>query len=69
MTRAALDYETKPSYSVGVTARDNRGGSDTSTVAVAVTNVEEQGTVTLNPGQAVGGDGAGRPLLPTPTEG
>ena len=49
MTRAALDYETKPSYSVRVTARDNRGGSDTTTVAVAVTNVEEQGTVTLNP--------------------
>ena len=49
MARAALDYETKPSYSVGVTARDNRGGSDTTTVAVAVTNVEEQGTVTLNP--------------------
>ena len=49
MSRAALDYETKPSYSVGVTARDNRGGSDTTTVAVAVTNVEEQGTVTLNP--------------------
>ena len=49
MTRAALDYETKPSYSVGVTARDNRGGSDTTTVAVAVANVEEQGTVTLNP--------------------
>ena len=49
MARAALDYETKPSYSVGVTARDNKGGSDTSTVAVAVTNVEEQGTVTLNP--------------------
>ena len=34
---------------MGVTARDNRGGSDTTTVAVAVTNVEEQGTVTLNP--------------------
>ena len=49
MTRAALDYETKPSYSVGVTARDNRGGSVNITVAVAVTNVEEQGTVTLNP--------------------
>ena len=49
MSRAALDYETKPSYSVGVTARDNSGGSDTTTVAVAVTNVEEQGTVTLNP--------------------
>ncbi len=49
MTRAALDYETKPSYSVEVTARDNRGGSDTIAVAVAVTNVEEQGTVTLNP--------------------
>ena len=49
MARAALDYETKRSYSVGVTARDNRGGSDTTTVAVAVTNVEEQGTVTLNP--------------------
>ena len=44
-----LDFETKPSYSVRVTARDGRGGSDTIAVAVAVTNVEEQGTVTLNP--------------------
>ena len=45
MTFAALDYETKPSYSVEVTARDNRGGRVTVAVAVAVTNVDELGAL------------------------
>ena len=39
MTRAALDYETKNSYTVTVMARDPSGGSDTITVTIAVTDV------------------------------
>ena len=47
MTLAALDYETKASYSVTVTARDSDSASDMITVTVTVTNVEEPGMVTL----------------------
>ena len=42
------DYETTPSHSVTVTADDNNGGTDTIDVTIAVTNVEEPGTVTLS---------------------
>ena len=38
-TRAALDYETKASYTVTVTATDRAGGSDSITVTVNVTRV------------------------------
>ena len=38
-TRAALDYETKASYTVTVTATDTAGGSDSITVTVNVTQV------------------------------
>ena len=40
-TRAALDYETKTSYSVTVTASDSYGGSDSIIVAIDVTDVRE----------------------------
>ncbi len=40
-TRAALDYETKPSYSVTVSVSDGNGGSDSITVTINVTNVNE----------------------------
>ena len=40
-TSAALDYETKSSYSVTVSASDGNGGSDTITVTVNVTDVNE----------------------------
>ena len=58
-TRVALDYETKATYTVVVAVRDNkdrRGGYDTAvddtiTVTVNVTNVDEDGTVTLSWGQ------------------
>ena len=40
-TRAALDYETKTSYSVTVTASDSYGGSDSITVTIDVTDVRE----------------------------
>ena len=40
-TNAALDYETKSSYSVTVSVSDGNGGSDSITVTVKVTNVNE----------------------------
>ena len=50
-TRAALNFENKPSYSVTVTARDTSREFATVTVTINVTNVEEPGTVTLTAGQ------------------
>ena len=47
MTLAALDYETKATYSVTVAASDSEGASDMITVTITVTNVEEPGMVTL----------------------
>ena len=40
-TSAALDFETKNSYSVTVDASDGKGGSDSITVTINVTNVNE----------------------------
>ena len=40
-TKAALDHETKASYSVTVTATDGDNLSDTTTVTITVTNVNE----------------------------
>ena len=47
MTLAALDFETKPTYSVTVTASDSGGLSDSIDVTITVTNVDEMGEVTL----------------------
>ena len=47
MTLADLDYETKATYSVTVTATDPDSVSDMITVTITVTNVEEPGMVTL----------------------
>ena len=47
MTLAALDYETKASYEVTVTATDPDSASDMITVTITVTNEEEPGMVTL----------------------
>ena len=41
-TNAALDYETKASYSVTITVSDGNNGSDTITVTITVTDVEER---------------------------
>ena len=41
MTKAALDFETKASYSVEVTADDGNGGTDTIDVTIGVTDVNE----------------------------
>ncbi len=40
-TNAALDYETKSSYSVTVSVSDSNGGSDSIPVTISVTNVNE----------------------------
>ena len=50
-TKAALDYETKTSYSVRVKASDVDGASDTIAVTINVTNADDPGTVTLSPAQ------------------
>ena len=58
-TKAALDYETKPSYTVTVSVRDSKddaGNSDTKdddtiTVTITVTNVDEDGEVTFSSNQ------------------
>ena len=50
-TKAALDYETRESYNVTVTATDPENASATVDVAITVTNVEEAGTVTLSQSQ------------------
>ena len=43
-TQAALDYETKSSYSVTVSVSEDNGGSDSITVTINVTDVDEQQT-------------------------
>ncbi len=40
-TRAPLDYETKKAYAVTVTASDGKGGTDTISVAINVTDLNE----------------------------
>ena len=42
MTLATLDYETKDTYSVAVTASDSGGLSDSIDVTITVTDVDEQ---------------------------
>ncbi len=46
-TNAALDYETKASYSVRLTVSDGNGGSDTIIVTINITDVDESSTNTV----------------------
>ena len=48
-TKAPLDFETKPAYTVTVTATDPSNASHVITVTVAVINEDEDGTITLSP--------------------
>ena len=43
-TKASLDYETKSSYSVTITASDGNGGTDSINVVISVTDVDETPT-------------------------
>ena len=45
-TGAKLDHETEPRLTVTVTAKDPRGGTDTITVTINVTDVDESPTAT-----------------------
>ena len=58
VTSAALDYETRSSYSVTVTADDGYGGTGSIDVTIDVTNVDEPGAVTVSGANApfVGSD-------------
>ena len=47
-TKTALDYETKQTYTVTVTAEDGNSGRDEVVVTITVANVDEEGTVTLS---------------------
>ena len=47
-TSAALDFETKSSYSVSVSVSDRNGGSDSIAVTINVTDVNEMPTVALD---------------------
>ena len=84
-TKAALDYETKTSYSVTISVSDGNGGSDSITVAINVTDVNEtpantapvfsEGdsitlTITLPPkGNTEGDYDVGDPLFATDADG
>ena len=41
LTKAPLDFETRPGYDVGVTVTDGRGGSDSIEVSIGLTDVRE----------------------------
>ena len=54
MTMADLDYETETTYIVTVTAKDTSEATDSVMVTINVTNVDEDGTVTLSSETNVG---------------
>ena len=47
MTKAALDFDTKDSYTVEVMTDDGNGGTDTITVTITVTEVPEGSALDL----------------------
>ena len=50
-TKSALDFETKPSYSVEIVVSDGNNGSDTLEVGITVTNVDENSTPVFGEGE------------------
>ena len=56
MTMAALDYETKDSYTVEVMADDGNGGTDTIEVTIMVTDVGLDDSYDANEDGMIDGD-------------
>ena len=52
-TSGALNFEAKNNYSLTIRARDNGGGSASASLTVAITDVQEEGSVTINRAEAV----------------
>ena len=48
LTKAWLDYETRAGYLMDLTVADPTNASDSITVTISVTNLEEEGTITLS---------------------
>ena len=53
MTKAALDFETKPTYMVTVTATHPDGATDSIMVTIMVTDVDEEVVITPDPNAAL----------------
>ena len=58
LTKARLDYESRNSYSIMLTVTDPTNASDAITVMIDITNLEEEGTITLSTPQPFAGDEA-----------
>ena len=67
-TSAALDYETETSYSVTVDVSDGNGGSDSITVIINVTDVEEPVEQPLTPPASEGTQQPSTPPVQSPVE-
>ena len=52
-TKSALDFETKPSYSVEIVVSDGNNGSDTLEVGITVTDVDENSAPVFTDGESV----------------
>ena len=55
LTKAWLDYEARAGYSMDLTVSDPTNASDSITVTISVTNLEEEGTITLSTPQPITG--------------
>ena len=51
LTNGPLDFDSKSGYRVSVEVSNSRGGRDTITVTINLTNIDEPGTVALLPAQ------------------
>ena len=67
-TQAPLDYENKKSYSLTVSVSDGNGGSDSITVAINVTDVEEPVEQPATPPASGGTPPLSTPPVQTPVE-
>ena len=67
-TKAPLDYESKASYTVTVTATDPSNAKDVITITITVTNVDETPVVTVGPSIKYAENGIGTVATYTATD-